>query len=157
MKKLLFLLLFSVVLNSNAEVKSVDNPTLSKKQKKQCKVALKRAVNFYSWYINYLIQNDSKPLKHVVIDQNASAHMRSEAAKSNDEYDVFLVSKEFDKKMNLELTPEKVEPNRINLKLKVSGQYNYTFHVDMIIQKGYWCVDLVIPDEDLNPALMEKE
>lgn len=157
MKNVLFLLLFSVVFSSFAEVKSIDNPSFSKKQKKSCKVAIRRAINFYSWYINYRIQNDSKPLKHVVIDQNASVHMRSEAANSMDEYDVFLASKEFDKKMNLEIQPEKVEANRISLKINVHGAINYSFHADMIIQKGYWCIDLVVPDEDLNPALVENE
>lgn len=142
-----------ISLQVSASVKSGENPNLSKKERKASKVALKRIVNYYSWYLNYINTNHVRPTQHVVLNQNVSANMRRTALGNNERYDVFLASSNFDPKCDIVISPEKIEKNRINMKAVVTGKYNYTFHVDMIIQKDFWCIDLVVGDEDMDPRI----
>lgn len=151
-------LLFALILTSfalHAEVKISSNPLFTKKENKIVKPALTRAVKFYSWYLNYLQKNHSRPLQNLVIDQYTTAHMRDLALTNTSNYDIFLASTDLYNDCDFEIMPEKIESKRIFLKGIVTGKYNYVFHIDMIIQKGNWCIDLVTSEEDMNPQLSE--
>jgi hypothetical protein len=140
-------------MSAGATVLVIDNPALTKSERKAGKVALKRASNFYGWYLNYLKENKTPPLRHRVIDQQTTSNMREMLLNSRENYDVFLAGKPFNPSGTLTLKAEKVEAGRVSVLAQMSGELKYTFHLDLVLQRGGWRIDMVFPDEDLNPAL----
>jgi hypothetical protein len=110
-------------------------------------MAAKRVKSFYTWYLNFKLQNATVPSTHLVIDQYCTAHMRSLSTKNSVNYDVFFAGNSVDAGQELELTTLKLQGGRLSLKANVSGKTNYAFYVDMIIQQGMWRIDLAVPDE----------
>ncbi len=157
LKKLILFFVFTSFLFAHAEVKISGNDAFSKKERKTGKAAAKRAASFYTWYLNYLNTNKTKPTQYLVMKQYTTAHMRDEAMNHTENYDVFLVKSMPDYTCTMEIIPEKIEKGRVNLNVNITGKSNYRFHIDMILQKGNWCIDLVVPEEDLNPRIHETE
>ena len=155
MKKLLLLLGLFAHLHMMAGITFKDPVSANKKQKKEIAKAGKRVTAFYNWYLNYLAVNQTKPTSHIVLDQYTTPHMRNQALQFHAKYDAFLASPSFDPNCDLLITVQKLEAGRLSLYAEVSGKNNYPFYIDMVIQKGVWCIDLVTDAEDLDPAVDE--
>ena len=156
MKKLFLTLLTALLLSSAyADVKVGENPSMSKKDKKESAPVVKRVANFYAWYLNYINTNKNRPLHHPVIDQNTTKQMHERASANTASYDIFLGSDSLDEACKLEVIPEKIEKDKISILVKVSGKYIYSFHVAMKLFKENWCIDDVVNDEEKAPASKE--
>lgn len=153
MKRILLTLLTTLfLLNSYADVKVGDNLSLTKKDKKESAPVVKRAANFYAWYLNYIITNKNRPLHHPVIDQNTTKLMHGRAVTNTASYDVFLASDSLDEACTLEIIPAKIVKDTLSIQVKVSGKYTYSFHVVMKLFKENWCIDDVVNDEEKVPV-----
>jgi len=150
MKTILFFFAFICSLSVFAEVTIGTNNNLSQEDQKAVKYAVKRAANFYSWYLTFLTARDERPLKHVVIDQNTTIMFRKKVAENTSANDLILASNDLDTNCSIVITPLKIENGRILLKADVSGKYSYNFQIEMIKQRDCWCVDQVSENADLH-------
>ncbi len=148
MKKriLLLFLCLSAYLHSLAEIKIEKNSSLRGNEKKTCITACKRASAFYNWYMTYLGKNEAGPVQHVVYDQYLTAHLRTKIMTGDLTTNlIFLGRKNVDASPELTIQPLEFTDDKVYALLKIQGEDNNILKIEMMIQRGNWCINNVTP------------
>lgn len=148
MKKIILLLLLCTHahLQSLAEIKIEKNSSLKGKEKKTCAAACKRASAFYNWYMTYLGKNEAGPVQHIVYDQYLTAHLRTKIMTGDLTTNlIFLGRQKADAAADLVLQPLESIDDKVYALLKVQGKDNNIMKIEMMVQRGNWCINNVTP------------